>query len=74
MDEPRRLSNASHTKIGLPAVGLGLLPGWGGTQRLPRLIGINAGIEMVFERVDWSAKAVALGFAFDAITAGKHAR
>ena len=46
MDE-RLVSTAPHTKISLPEVSLGLLPGWGGTQRLPRLIGINAGIEMV---------------------------
>jgi 3-hydroxyacyl-CoA dehydrogenase / enoyl-CoA hydratase / 3-hydroxybutyryl-CoA epimerase / enoyl-CoA isomerase len=67
MDE-RVVSNAPHTKISLPEVGLGLLPGWGGTQRLPRLIGINAGIEMVCSSEVISAqKAVALGFAFDAV-------
>jgi 3-hydroxyacyl-CoA dehydrogenase/enoyl-CoA hydratase/3-hydroxybutyryl-CoA epimerase/3-hydroxyacyl-CoA dehydrogenase/enoyl-CoA hydratase/3-hydroxybutyryl-CoA epimerase/enoyl-CoA isomerase len=67
MDE-RLVSNSPHTKISLPEVGLGLLPGWGGTQRLPRLIGINAGIEMVCSSEVISAqKAVALGFAFDAV-------
>ena len=58
----------AHTQISLPEVGLGLLPGWGGTQRLPRLIGMNAGIEMVCSSEVISAqKAVALGFAFDAV-------
>lgn len=34
-------------KIGLPEVTLGLMPGAGGTQRLPRLIGVVAGLELM---------------------------
>jgi len=34
------------TKFGLPEVKVGLIPGAGGTQRLPRLIGVNAAVEM----------------------------
>ncbi len=35
------------TQIGLPEIQLGLLPGAGGTQRLPRLIGIQAALDIV---------------------------
>ncbi len=34
-------------RLGLPEVTLGLLPGNGGTQRLPRLIGANRGLQMM---------------------------
>ncbi|HEY3591170.1 MAG TPA: fatty acid oxidation complex subunit alpha FadJ [Buttiauxella sp.] len=35
------------TKLGLPEVQLGLLPGSGGTQRLPRLIGVSNALDMI---------------------------
>ena len=35
------------TKLGLPEVNLGLLPGAGGTQRLPRLAGISAALQIM---------------------------
>jgi len=35
------------TKLALPEVKLGLLPGGGGTQRLPRLIGLQASLDMM---------------------------
>ena len=49
-------------KIGLPEVKLGLLPGGGGTQRLPRLIGIQKSLELMTQGTELSpAKALGLG-------------
>ena len=38
---------APHAQIALPEVKLGLLPGAGGTQRLPRAIGVEAALNMI---------------------------
>ncbi len=44
------------TQIGLPEVQLGLLPGAGGTQRLPRLIGIQAALDIILAGKQVSGK------------------
>ena len=38
---------APQAKLGLPEVGLGLIPGYGGTQRLPRLIGQGRALDLI---------------------------
>lgn len=38
---------STDAKIGLPEVKLGLIPGWGGTVRLPRLAGLDTAIEWI---------------------------
>lgn len=43
----RIASNSPRTKFGLPEVKLGILPGGGGTQRLPRRIGIQKALDMM---------------------------
>ncbi len=39
---------SENAKFGLPEITLGIIPGFGGTQRLPRLIGPNMAKEMIF--------------------------
>ena len=51
-------------KVGLPEVKLGLLPGAGGTQRLPRVAGVQAALEMI---TSGTPVAAALAFARKAV-------
>jgi len=39
---------SNNAKLGLPEVSLGLLPGFGGSQRLPRIIGVGRASELIF--------------------------
>ncbi|MCG8457475.1 MAG: 3-hydroxyacyl-CoA dehydrogenase NAD-binding domain-containing protein [Holophagales bacterium] len=43
----RVCTTAPHTKLGVPEVQLGLYPGLGGTQRLPRLIGVPEALDLI---------------------------
>jgi len=52
---------AENAKFGLPELNIGVIPGGGGTQRLPRLIGVARAKEMLF-----------LGEAIDAVAAEKY--
>lgn len=48
--------NNPKAKFGLPEVKLGLLPGGGGTQRLPRLIGIQPSLPLILEGKELTAE------------------
>ncbi len=57
-----RLARKGGGKIGLPEVGLGVLPGTGGTQRLARLVGRTKAIELMVEGKNLSfEEALVLG-------------
>ena len=60
----RVASDRPDTKMGLPEVRLGILPGWGGSTRLPRLIGIAEALDLILtgKTVD-GRKALKLGLA-----------
>jgi len=57
-------------KIAFPEVKLGLLPGAGGTQRLPRLIGLEAALHMVTSGATYQAADPLLTGLFDHIVTG----
>ena len=48
---------APTARVGLPEVKLGILPGAGGTQRLPRLIGVEAALKMIVDGGEVAASA-----------------
>ncbi|PJK00912.1 3-hydroxyacyl-CoA dehydrogenase [Lysobacteraceae bacterium NML91-0213] len=53
----RVASSDGSTRIGLPEVKLGIYPGWGGSVRLPRLVGAPAAFDMMLTGRTLSAKA-----------------
>jgi 3-hydroxyacyl-CoA dehydrogenase len=61
---------APHAQIALPEVRLGLLPGAGGTQRLPRAIGLEAALNMIVSGAGVPCERFRGTALFDAIVAG----
>lgn len=59
----RIASHHARTKLGLPEVKLGLVPGWAGTVRLPRLAGFKTAAELITSgRLLAAAEALEAGF------------
>ena len=58
----RVASDRADTKMGLPEVRLGILPGWGGSTRLPRLVGIAEALDLILTgKTVVGRKALTLG-------------
>ncbi len=70
----RIVTSNSKTQIGFPEVKLGLFPGWGGTARTPRIIGLANAVELVTGGESMSGKAAfEMGLADDLIDVGDDA-
>ena len=68
----RVAADNSKIKLGLPESKVGLWPGAGGTQRLPRLIGVQNAAMMILQGQDKSPQeAKGLGFINEVVSAGK---
>jgi 3-hydroxyacyl-CoA dehydrogenase/enoyl-CoA hydratase/3-hydroxybutyryl-CoA epimerase len=46
----RQALDNPNTQFGFPEIELGILPAWGGTQRLPRLVGLERALQMILGR------------------------
>ena len=62
-------------KLGAPEVGLGLIPAYGGTQRLPRLVGLAKAKELIFTgSMISAAEALKIGLVNKTVPAGQELR
>jgi 3-hydroxyacyl-CoA dehydrogenase/enoyl-CoA hydratase/3-hydroxybutyryl-CoA epimerase len=66
----RVASDREQTRIGLPEIRLGIVPGFGGTVRLPRLVGLRAATELILSgRAISSRRALDLGLVDERVPA-----
>jgi 3-hydroxyacyl-CoA dehydrogenase/enoyl-CoA hydratase/3-hydroxybutyryl-CoA epimerase len=65
-------ADTEKARFGLPEGGLGLLPGGGGTQRLPRLVGIKAALPLLLEGKPISAaEGLKIGWVDEIVSEGE---
>ena len=55
------MRNASRLELGLPEIKLGLIPGWGGTQRLPRLLDPQLALDRLLSGQSFKAADLPIG-------------
>ena len=60
---------SSSAKIGLPETKLGIIPGWGGTVRLPRLAGLDTAVEWIASGAEQSAPSALKARVVDGVVA-----
>ena len=65
-----RVAAKSVTQLGLPEVKIGILPGAGGTQRLPRIIGMEPALDMIVSGHPVNATAAAKAGLVDRVAEG----
>lgn len=59
-------------KVGLPEIKLGIIPGWGGTVRLPRLAGLDVAVEWIASGKDKRANDALKAGVVDGVVAPEH--
>jgi 3-hydroxyacyl-CoA dehydrogenase/enoyl-CoA hydratase/3-hydroxybutyryl-CoA epimerase/3-hydroxyacyl-CoA dehydrogenase/enoyl-CoA hydratase/3-hydroxybutyryl-CoA epimerase/enoyl-CoA isomerase len=70
----RIFTDSDRTGYGFPEVKLGLFPGWGGTVRSPRIIGLSNAVELITSGENIDARtAAAMGLANDVVAAASAA-
>ncbi len=59
------------TQLGLPEIELGLIPGWGGTQRLPRVVGLERALRLILTGRKLGAREALRWKLADALASGQ---